>query len=378
MKLPFRTHHIITFFARHQAKSRQPLDLALSTYFRAHKSIGAHDRRAIGETIYGLTRWQGLLDFLCPKNSPLLERLHRFDTLDWPKIQADSSIPEPTRLGTTPFLFEALKNAYGPQRARELCRTFLTPAPTAIRANRLKISREALLAKWAEKFSAAPSPHTPDGILFSKREALFALPEFKEGLFEMQDEGSQLVASLIKAQKGDHILDYCSGSGGKSLAFAPAMQGKGQIYLHDIRKHALSQAKQRFNRAGIQHVQFLHPEHPNLPHLLKKMDWVLADVPCSGTGTLRRHPEMTWNIDEPLLQRLTHQQKNIFNNALPYVRPGGFIVYATCSILPQENQDQLAFFLSHYPLTLEAPPLSILPEEGKMDGFFAAVFRVPS
>lgn len=377
MKLPFCSHHIVTFLARHSKEPGKPLDLALSEYLRQHKSIGSHDRKSIAETIYGLTRWKGLLDYLYPTSLTLARRLKWFEEMNWPKILSDSSIPEYIRLGTTEFLFEALKKAYGYEKTRALCQTFLSPPPIAVRANRIKTTREELLAKWAGRFDASLSLSAPNGIVFAKREALFALPEFKDGLFEMQDEGSQLVASLVNAQSGEHVLDYCSGSGGKSLAFASVMQGKGQIYLHDVRASALFQAKQRLKRAGIQNAQLLSPDHPKLPQLKRKMDWVLADVPCSGTGTLRRHPEMKWKIDEAFVDRLVQEQREIFESALQYVRPGGRIVYATCSILPEENQHQLDYFASKFGLTPESDPLCILPEEGKMDGFFAAVFRLP-
>ncbi|MBS0624814.1 MAG: RsmB/NOP family class I SAM-dependent RNA methyltransferase [Verrucomicrobia bacterium] len=371
MRQTFCDYHISTFLARREANPGKPLDLALSEYLREHKSIGAHDRRQIGETLFGLARWKSLLDHLCPPGISIPRRLEIFKQINWRKIESDSSIPESLKLGATPFLFEKLSKYYGPEKAKELLLASLTPAPIAIRANALKTSREDLLARWQGKFDAIPSPNTPYGILFSKREPLFALAEFKEGLFEMQDEGSQLVASLVEAKSGNQILDYCSGSGGKTLAFAPAMSGKGQIYLHDIRPQALAQAKQRLKRAGIQNVQFLSPDHPKLPQLKNKMDWVLADVPCSGTGTFRRNPEMKWKIDQAMIDRLVLEQRQIFEEALSYVRPGGRIVYATCSILPEENQEQVA----HFGLTLEREPLSILPAEGKMDGFFAAVFK---
>ena len=375
MRQTFCDHHISTFLARLEANSAKPLDLALSEYLRQHKSIGANDRRQIGETLFGMARWKSLLDHLCPEGSSIPQRLEMFKRTDWQRIENDPSIPEALRLGTTEFLFNKLVAAYGAEKAKELCKISLTPAPIAVRANTLKISRDDLLAKWEGKFNVSPSPNTPCGILFSKREALFALPEFKEGLFEMQDEGSQLVSALIQAEPGNHVLDYCSGSGGKTLAFAPSMKGKGQVYLHDIRPQALIQAKQRLNRAGIQNVQFLPPGHAKLPELKGKMDWVLADVPCSGTGTLRRNPEMKWKIDQPLIERLIEEQRQIFAQALIYVKPGGRIVYATCSILPEENQAQTEFFQFHHGLTLEKEPLTILPSTGGMDGFYAAVYR---
>ncbi len=376
MRLPFCSHHIVTFLARHSKEPGKPLDLALSEYLRQHKSIGSHDRKSIAETIYGLVRWKGLLDYLYPNPLSLIERLKRFQEINWPRVLSNPSIPQHIRLGTTEFLFSTLTAAYGLKEATSLCQIFLNPPPIAVRANLLKTTREELIAKWTGKFEVTPSLKAPHGIIFAKREALFALPEFKNGLFEMQDEGSQLVASLVKAQSGEHVLDYCSGSGGKSLAFAPSMQGKGQIYLHDVRPSALLQAKQRLKRAGVQNAQLLSPNHPKLSQLKRKMNWVLADVPCSGTGTLRRHSEMKWKIDEAFVSRLVAEQQKIFDEALQYVRPGGRIVYATCSILPEENQRQIDYFASKYNLILESAPLRILPEEGNMDGFFAAVFRV--
>jgi 16S rRNA C967 or C1407 C5-methylase (RsmB/RsmF family) len=375
MRQTFCDHHISTFLARQEASPGKPLDLALSEYLRQHKSIGAHDRRQIGETLFGLARWKSLIDHLCPEGTSIPGRLEAFKRINWRQTENDPSIPEAIRLGATPFLFEKLTQSYGADQARELCRIAQTPAPIAIRANALKTTREQLLAKWEGKFAATLSPNTPHGILFSKREPLFALPEFREGLFEMQDEGSQLVASLIEAKSGDQILDYCSGSGGKTLAFAPPMGGKGQIYLHDVRPQALAQAKQRLNRAGIQNVQFLLPDHKKLPQLKGRMDWVLADVPCSGTGTLRRNPEMKWKIDQPLIDRLVAEQREIFERALASVKPGGRIVYATCSIFPEENQAQAFYFQSRYQLTPVGEALTILPTEGGMDGFYACVFR---
>ena len=187
----------------------------------------------------------------------------------------------------------------------------------------------------------------------------------------MQDEASQQVAALVQAKPGDHVLDYCSGSGGKALAFAPAMDGKGQIYLHDIRAHILQEAKRRLKRAGVQNAQVLTTD--KLKPLKKKCDWVLVDAPCTGTGTLRRNPDMKWRFTGEMLQRLIGEQRTIFEKALSYLKPEGRIVYATCSILKEENSEQIAHFLKTYGLKLEDSPLQTLPEEGGMDGFFGAV-----
>jgi 16S rRNA C967 or C1407 C5-methylase (RsmB/RsmF family) len=145
------------------------------------------------------------------------------------------------------------------------------------------------------------------------------------------------------------------------------MQGKGQIYLYDNRPWILTEARKRLNRAGIQNVQFVLPK--------KKMDWILVDAPCSGTGTLRRNPDAKWKIDAPMIERLIEQQRTIFAEAIQHLKPDGRIVYATCSILPEENEKQMDYFIKTHALVLDGEPLSLLPQEGGMDGFFAASFK---
>ncbi len=365
MRLPFCDHHISAFLEGY-SKSQKPLDMALSEYLRAHKSIGAHDRRAIGETLYGMVRWKTLIDYFCP-SSHILDRLKAFRNISFEQSLKDPAIPEAARLGINDFLYDRFCQAFGPEKTRELGRILNEPAPTTIRVNLLKTTREELLKAWEGKFELSPCALSPAGIHFHKRTPLFALPEFKAGLFEVQDEGSQLVAALIKAQPGEHVLDYCSGSGGKTLAFAPATQGKGQIYLHDNRPWILNEARKRLKRAGVQNAQFCLPK--------KKVDWVLVDVPCSGTGTLRRNPDAKWKIDASMIERLVEQQREIVKEAIEYVKPAGRLIYATCSLLPEENESQVSYFLKTYPLVLDSEPLSLFPQERGMDGFFAAVFK---
>lgn len=373
MRLPYCDHHICAFLQLFE-ESNKPLDLLLSDYLRAHKSIGAHDRRTIGEILYGMVRWKTLIDYFSLSSYPN-DRLSCFRKLSIAECQKNSSIPEPIRFGLPEFLYTRFKTIFGADKIEQLCHTLNTPAPTTIRVNTLKSTREEFLKRFEGKIEFHPCARAPHGLYLEKRMPLFTLPEFKEGLFEVQDEGSQLVAQLISPNPGEHVLDYCSGSGGKTLAFAPAMKGKGQIYLHDVRPHVLVEAKKRLNRAGIQNIQCLSPGHSQLPRMQGKMDWVLVDAPCSGTGTLRRNPDCKWKIDPAMIQRLVEQQREIVKEALPYLKTGGILVYATCSILPEENEEQLATFLKEYPLLLEADPLQLLPEEGGMDGFFAVKLR---
>ena len=201
------------------------------------------------------------------------------------------------------------------------------------------------------------------------------MEEFKKGYFEVQDEASQLIAELIAIEPGMRFLDYCAGSGGKSLAIAPRLKERGQLFLHDIRPRALLEARKRLKRAGIQNAQLLPADSPNKRLLKMKMDWVLVDAPCTGTGTFRRNPDMKWKFEDQLLPRIIQEQREIFEEALSFLKPGGHIVYATCSVLPQENLHQAAYFLDRFPLEQIGEPFSSIPLTGEMDGFFGVVFK---
>lgn len=364
----FCDRHILAFLKNWNHAT--PLDLALGNYFRAHKSLGSHDRKKVGDAVYTLVRWQSLFDYLDPSESYSL-RLHMLNQAPIETWTEDA--PDYAKYGLSEFLYEKIKSTYGD--IAPIAAVMNSPAPIAIRANLLKTTREALINALSPKFSVRPSENAPAGIVFSKREPLFALPEFKQGLFEMQDEGSQIVAELVEAKAGDRVLDFCSGSGGKALAIAPKMQGKGELYLHDIREQSLKEAVLRLRRAGVQNAQILNPTHPTLKKLFGKMDWVLADVPCSGSGTLRRNCDMKWKIDGSLIDRLVREQRAIFEQALKFAKSDGKIVYVTCSIFKDENEEQVEFFLKNFDVILDKEPLKLLPVAGGSDGFFGAVFK---
>lgn len=368
----FRNHHLLSILKQYEAQPH-PLDLFLKNYFRFHRAVGSKDRKVICETLYGLIRWRGLIDHFCPKSATWEDRILCFQALNPLDHLSDASIPPHVRVSFPKNFFTILEAQLGIEKAWEFCLASNQPAPTTIRINPLKTHREALLASWQDRFALSPCSQSPLGISFLKKENFFALPEFKEGLFEIQDEASQLIADLVNPKPSDLVLDYCAGAGGKTLAFAHKLEGRGQIYLHDIRLHALQEAKKRLKRAGIQNAQILSAEAPHKQRLKGQIDWILVDAPCSGTGTLRRNPDMKWRFDSEALQRLVNLQKALVQEALPFLKPKGRIVYATCSILPQENKEQLLFFEREFGLRCLIPPLETFPASGKMDGFFGAV-----
>ncbi len=373
-KLPFRDYHILQLLKSWDGDERCPLDLSIHRYFKTHKALGSKDRAEIAETIYGMVRWLALIDFLVEGSASWTNRLELYRSFDPSVYQNDPAIPSHIKLSFPQDLYSLIVNSHGEEEAKKICWDCNFPAPTTVRANTLKTSRKKLLKLWDHDFDVSACKQTDTGICFHKKVNFFQLPAFKEGKFEVQDEGSQLLAELIECKPGEHVLDYCAGSGGKTLAFAPRMRGKGQIFLHDIRPHILLEARKRLKRAGIQNSQIVLPDDKKLSSLKKKMDWVLVDAPCSGTGTLRRNPDMKGKFDQEMLTRLTGQQRTIFEKALSYVKPGGHIVYSTCSILNEENQDQIEHFAKTYPIELKGAPFSSIPRVGGMDGFFGAIF----
>jgi 16S rRNA (cytosine967-C5)-methyltransferase len=371
--LPFRLHHLFNLLDAY-SEQNSPLDLYISQYFRDNKAIGSKDRAFISENAYALVRWQGLLDYLSP-SSNWEKRYETFLNLDWVALNRRPDIPRHVLVSFPKVLFDLIVSSHGIEKAIQLCQISNTPAPTTIRVNTKKITRDQLIEKWKGIYDISPTKNSPNGIVFAKRMPFFEFPEFKEGLFEVQDEGSQLLANLVAVKSKESVLDYCAGSGGKTLAFAPAMEGSGQIYLHDIRPHALQEAKKRLCRAGIQNAQVLLPDSPHIPKLKKKMDWVLVDAPCTGTGTLRRNPDMKWQFTAETLPKFVREQRLIFEKALSFVKPTGYIVYATCSLLKEENQEQMEYFIRTYGLTIEGELFQSFPEVGGMDGFFSVVLK---
>lgn len=373
MKIPFCQHHLLQLLESYD-QQKVPLDLHINHYFRNHKALGSKDRAYIAETTYYLIRWLGLIDQLIESPITWEKRVASLTHFDWKNHQTEE-LPAHIRVSFPESLYHLLVESYGTLRANELCFVCNAPAPTTVRTNTLKTTRNELLKLWQGKYEVEPCSLAPEGINFLKKINFFSLPEFKQGFFEVQDEGSQLLANLVQCTPEQLVLDFCAGSGGKTLAFAPLMKNKGQIFLHDVRPYALQDAKKRLRRAGIQNAQIIQAENPNLKKLKKKMDWVLVDAPCTGTGTLRRNPDMKWKFSLEMMQRLVGQQRTIFEKALSFMKPEGRIVYGTCSLLPQENEQQIDHFIKTYRLKIEGQIFQSFPSPGGMDGFFGVVLK---
>ncbi len=368
MKNNFRHHHLLQILENFENQN-SPLDSYLSSYFRANKSIGSKDRASIAEKTYKIIRFLGVIDYHLKTPISWQQRIETLEKIDLSALP--ESLPPHVKASFPKIYFDKILQIFGEAKALEICQILNSKAPTTVRVNALKSSRDELFEKWKDLYSVTKCIY-PHGITFHKKINFFLLDEFKKGFFEIQDEGSQIIASLVECKKGDLVLDYCAGSGGKTLSFAPQMDNQGQIFLYDIRTRSLLEAKKRLKRAGIQNAQIVSKEKLN--NLIDKMDYVLLDVPCSGSGTLRRNPDLKWKFKEENFSLLLQTQKEIFDESFKFAKKRAKIIYATCSIFKSENEDQVNYFLKKYPLQLENT-ISWLPEKEGKDGFFGAVFQ---
>jgi 16S rRNA (cytosine967-C5)-methyltransferase len=272
-------------------------------------------------------------------------------------------------------------------------------APLDLRVNVLKTKREAAQAALAAAgIEAVPTPYSPWGLRVQGRPALQKLPLFTGGEIEVQDEGSQLLALLTDAKRGEMVVDFCAGAGGKTLALGAAMRNTGRLYAFDVAGHRLEALKPRLARSGLSNVypvQIAHERDERIKRLAGKIDRVLVDAPCSGLGTLRRNPDLKWRQSPKAVQELNAKQTAILAGAARLLKPGGRLVYATCSLLASENEAVCAAFVAAHPgfarlavdvlLTdLKVPGAASLVQDGNLrlwphlhatDGFFAAVWQ---
>lgn len=404
----------------------QPADMLLSTFFREKKS-GARDRAFIAETAYAVLRRKRLLERLAglvayphkPPGKPailprelVLLSLSRVRGLSQRQLEpvllpgegewlaAIRQQPEPElslaeRMDFPDWLAARLLARYPQDAALALARALNTPAPLDLRVNPLKATREDVLVRLrADGFEVAPCPFAPLGMRAKGRPALQRHPLFVDGSFEVQDEGSQLIGHLLTPRRGELVVDFCAGAGGKTLILGALMRSSGRLYAFDIDGKRLGKLKARVARAGLSNVHPIAIVSENdirVKRLAGKADRVLVDAPCSGLGTLRRNPDLKWRQSEASVAELEHKQAAILATAARLVKPGGRLVYATCSLLDEENVAIVDAFLANHPefrrlsvhdvlvaqgIVLDcSEDLQLAPQTHATDGFYAAVLE---
>jgi 16S rRNA (cytosine967-C5)-methyltransferase len=394
-----------------------PADRRMEAYFKSHPRLGSHDRGRVAEAVYACLRRLARLRHVAGSGAPanawlavhlleggssarVLEQLGyrgegdlearelaaRLRTLD------AAALPPSVRLNLPDWLLDRLLAQLGAEETEALAAALDAPAPLDVRINPMKADREAVRTRLAsEGHVLEPTPWSPLGLRRADRAPLFATQAFRDGLFEVQDEGSQLLGLLVEPRRRETVVDYCAGAGGKALQLAAQMANTGAVYAFDVSAHRLERIRPRLRRAGIDNVQpvaITGAADARVRRLHGKADRVLVDAPCSGTGTLRRNPDIKWRPTDPAA--LAAVQGEILAEAAALVRPGGRLVYATCSLLREENEDVVAAFLAghaEYAIIPAAEALArrqiVLPDDGHYlrlwphrhgtDGFFGAV-----
>jgi 16S rRNA (cytosine967-C5)-methyltransferase len=343
-----------------------PADGIVSEFFRRHRTLGHRDRHALAETTYAVLRERLLWQHLAQSGSGALER--RLAILAWQgpesalqaalgpherawlaQVQAidRTALPDKLRHNLPDWLAGALREQLGDE-FWPLVQALAEPAPLDLRVNLVKARREDVQRSLAAAgIESVPTPFSPWGLRVPGKPALQRLEVFTQGLVEVQDEGSQLLALLTDARRGEMVVDFCAGAGGKTLALGAAMRNTGRLYAWDVSGHRLAALKPRLARSGLANVhpaQIAHERDERVKRLAGKIDRVLVDAPCSGLGTLRRNPDLKWRQSPASVAELQVKQQAILDSAARLVKPGGRLVYATCSPLAAENEQVVEVF----------------------------------
>jgi 16S rRNA (cytosine967-C5)-methyltransferase len=291
------------------------------------------------------------------------------------------------------WLCERLLATYDEERLLRLAQSLNQPAPLDVRVNTLKLGRDAALARLRDSgLEASPCTLSPHGIRLAGKPALQKHPLFLDGSIEAQDEGSQVLGFLMQPKPGEFVVDFCAGAGGKTLQLGSMMRSTGRLYALDVSEKRLARLRPRVARAGLSNVHpilIAHERDARLKRLAGKADRVLVDAPCSGLGTLRRNPDLKWRQTPAAIDEMVLRQQAILEAAAKLVRPGGRLVYATCSLLAEENDNIIDAFLTAHPEFIALSAEDILTRQGiapgtgerlrlsplvhGTDGFFAAV-----
>ncbi|KND54335.1 tRNA and rRNA cytosine-C5-methylase [Candidatus Paraburkholderia kirkii] len=396
-----------------------PADAATSRFFRAHPKLGHGERGVIAEAVFAVLRRKmefshlaesgsgsqarrlALLGLMQTAGLSALKHFVSADEHQWlaqvSKIDP-ASLPVRVRTNLPQWIYDALGKRFEPEELAQLAAVLNYPAPLDLRSNPLKASREVVLKALTDAgIDAGEMPYAPFGIRVDGKPALTRLAPFQEGWIEVQDEGSQLLCSLMAPRRGEMIVDFCAGAGGKTLALGAMMRSTGRLYAFDVSDRRLAKLKPRLARSGLSNVNpvLIDREHDaKIKRLAGKIDRVLVDAPCSGLGTLRRNPDRKWRQSPATVAELTPKQLSILTSAARLVKTGGRLVYATCSMLEAENEGVVAQFLETHPNFRVVPArdvlaeqrialdtgeyLSLWPHRHGTDGFFAAVLeRLP-
>ena len=399
-------------------------DQAVATFFREHRQCGPRERQQLSDMVYAVLRdkprlqWlagQGALGERLPKDG-LHRRLALLafrgdpsqlvlaatpDEQAWLAVSATRSLaaaPAEARHTLPLWLADALRAETG-EGFDALAAALNQPAPLDLRLNPLKAKRPQVLAALAAAgLDAAPTPHAPGGLRLVGKPSLHKLQAYADGWVEVQDEGSQLLALLPEVRRNEVVVDFCAGAGGKTLAMGAAMRNTGRLYAFDTSGHRLEALKPRLARSGLTNVHTMALDSeldPRLARLAGKADRVLVDAPCSGLGTLRRSPDLKWRTKPADIQALADLQGRILASAARLVKPGGRLVYATCSLLAAENEAVVQAFAASHPgfrpvpvgpvlaaagvagaaQLVEGEHLRLWPHLHGTDGFFAAVWQ---
>lgn len=404
-------------------QARIPMDNVCGDFFRPRRYIGSKDRKDIVERIYWIMRHRARLEWWLdklglersPRNYVLLavkaegavaEHLftgekHQPEPLTQEEKQALTSfdtitspdMPEAVRLECPDWAYDTLKELFGKAFEAEMI-AMQEAAPLHLRVNTLKSTlQKATELLAAQNVEVKPSRYAPNGVCLTSKAFLSTTKAFSKGHVEIQDEGSQLIAHLCGVKPGMRVMDYCAGAGGKTLALAADMENKGSIVAMDIDARRLERGKRRYRKAGVHNVELRCIAEDAHKKWFKRQketfDVVLVDAPCSSSGTWRRNPDLRWNFYGPSLEEIKTLQHDILEKVAKCVKPGGRLVYATCSLLPEENEVQVEAFLEAHPeftsisvsdiWDLENPPqiegpyMRLTPAKHSSDGFFTAV-----
>lgn len=392
-----------------------PADSTLSRYFRDHPRLGARERGVVAEAVYGMLRNKSVYtNFAETGAGPMMRRMALLGLADaagtdalgglseeeqgWLQRVMDidrANLPTALRTNMPAWILERLFAQHGEPGALAMIAALNLPASLDLRVNTIKSNREDVIEALTHAgLAPEPTPYAPLGLRLLKKPSLQNMPLFKDGAIEVQDEGSQLLAQIVNAKRGEMVVDFCAGAGGKTLALGALMRNTGRLYAFDVSDKRLAKLKPRLARSGLSNVHpvlIAHENDAKVKRLAGKIDRVLVDAPCSGLGTLRRNPDVKWRQTAQGIDELNVKQIAILRGAARLVKPGGRLVYATCSVLDEENEAIVQQFLAAHEdfalvkmsavlaeqkITLEMDDyLKLLPNLHQTDGFFAAVLE---